>query len=61
MAPGLRLALLVRSQPLLSVHLTWQLEGLTVEEIGQKWSPEIMELIMAPGGPFENANKTRKL
>ena len=29
-----------------------ELEGLTVEEIGQKWDPEIANIIKAPGGPF---------
>lgn len=29
-----------------------ELEGLTLEEIGQKWDPQIAEIIKAPGGPF---------
>jgi len=29
-----------------------ELEGLTLEEIGQKWDPEIAEIVQAPGGPF---------
>lgn len=29
-----------------------ELEGLTLEEIGQKWDPEIAKIVQAPGGPF---------
>ena len=29
-----------------------ELEGLTIEEIAQKWDPEIADIIKAPGGPF---------
>ena len=32
-----------------------ELEGLTLEEIGQKWDPEIAEIVQAPGGPFAKA------
>ena len=33
-----------------------ELEGLTLEEIGQKWDPEIAEIVQAPGGPFAKAS-----
>lgn len=29
-----------------------ELEGLTLEEIGQKWDPDIAKIVQAPGGPF---------
>ena len=45
--------------PLLTSRV--QLEGLTLEEIGQKWDDKIIEIIKAPGGPFEHANKKKKL
>ena len=32
-----------------------ELEGLTLEEIGQKWDPAIAEIVQAPGGPFAKA------
>merc|ERR1711935_863530 len=34
-----------------------ELEGLTLEEIGQKWDPEIAEIVQAPGGPFAKAGE----
>jgi len=32
-----------------------ELAGLTTEEISKKWSPEIVELVKAPGGPFDES------
>ena len=29
-----------------------ELEGLTIDEIGAKWDPQIAEIVKAPGGPF---------
>ena len=34
-----------------------ELEGLTLEELGQKWDPEIAQIIQAPGGPFARAGE----
>ena len=46
------------------VHLVYRgakgqqcLEGLTLEELGQKWDPEIAQIIQAPGGPFARAGE----